>query len=170
MSNPLTSLYTTLELSACKPAGGHPDGDTWLCDGLEGYPVRLAMGDQRTFVSIGSDADKHRSASQTLAPFNSVFSEQSTRATLEWRFVRRNGRSVPYATILRYYTSRDRQKGEVLVVTRVAAGQSCHVAYIDALANPGAIASARKAADSLARTFDCQREPEIKRGNGTSPM
>ena len=52
-------------------------------------------------------------------------------------------------------------EGQVLVVTKIAPGATCHVAYVDALANPDANELARKAADEKAVDFDCENEPEI---------
>jgi hypothetical protein len=43
----------------------------------------------------------------------------------------------------------------MLVVTRLPPGAVCHVAYIDVTTNPQANEIARKAADELARGFDC---------------
>ena len=169
-ANPLKSLYTTLELSSCKVAQRPPDGHTWTCTGLDGYPVQVADGDQRIFVSFGEEPGKHRATRQTLASFNSIFDDKHARATLEWRIVRQNGRPLPFATILRYFTSNGERRGEVLVVSRVAPGQSCHVAYIDALANPDAIAIARQVADTTARRFDCKTEPGIQGRRGQSPL
>jgi hypothetical protein len=46
-------------------------------------------------------------------------------------------------------------------VTRLPPGDVCHVAYIDAQANPNANELARKAADELARDFKCGND-EVK--------
>lgn len=169
-ANPLKSLYTTIELKECRQTSKHPDGGAWLCPGLEGYPVYVAEGDLRTFVSVGPRPEKRRAASQTLGAFNSLFRKRASRATLEWRFVKRDGKVLPYATIQRYFTSVDGRAGEVLVVTKVTASEDCHVAYIDALANPQAIALARAVADDEARTFDCKSEPKRIGKTGRSPM
>ena len=164
-ANPLKSIYTTLELKSCKPTQRRADGRTWLCPGLDGYPVRVADGDQHSFVSIGRNAERHRAATQTVKPLNTIFNGKSGRATIEWRFVRKSGKPVPFATILRYFTTGPLEKGQTLVVTRIAPAESCHVAYVDAIANPGAIAIARRVADDTARSFDCRREPTIE-GSG----
>lgn len=170
-ANPLKSLYTTIEVKDCRKISSHVDGQAWLCRGLDGYPVYFAEGDLRTFVSIGPKAEATRAAEQTLGPFNSLFPDKKAkRSTLEWRFVRRDGRVVPYATILRYFTSNDKGKGQVLVVSKVAGGEVCHVAHIDALANPDAIALARKVADETARGFNCKSEPMTVGKTGRSPM
>ncbi|MDX2155985.1 MAG: hypothetical protein SFW09_05675 [Hyphomicrobiaceae bacterium] len=169
-ANPLKSLYTTIELKSCRQVKRHADGGAWLCPGLEGYPVYVADGDQRTFVSVGVSPDKRQAATQTLVAFNSLFKGKSDRATLEWRIVRRDGRPMPFATIQKYYTRDDRRTGEVLVVTRVTDKEDCHVAHIDALANPDAIALARQVADRDARSFNCASKPGRVGKTGRSPM
>jgi hypothetical protein len=124
----------------------------------------------RTFVSVGREPQNRKAAKQTLSAFNSLFRAKSARATLEWRFVKRDGKFVPYATIQRYFTKSDSSAGEVLVVTKVTPLEDCHVAHIDALANPDAIALARSVADTQARGFDCKQEPKRVGNAGRSPM
>jgi hypothetical protein len=169
-ANPLKSLYTTVDLKSCKPIKLQGEGRAWTCPGLPGYPVYVAETDRRQFVSAGSEAEHRRAATQTLGPFNTIFETGRWRATIEWRFDRRGGSQVPYATIVRYHTSRNGQRGEVLVVSRVTARETCQVGYVDALANPDAIALARRIADQDTRTFDCAREPRAVGEQGRSPM
>ena len=169
-ANPLKSLYTTIELSQCRRISKHPDGGAWLCKGLEGWPVYVAEGDLRTFISPGASPEKRRAATQTLGAFNAIFNGKGKRATLEWRIDRQDGKHVPHATILRYWTNRDGVRGQVLVVSKVTGTETCHVAYIDAVANPDAIATARAIADGPARTFDCSHEPTIVGRKGRSPI
>ena len=169
-ANPLKSLYTTIELTQCRRISKHQDGGAWLCRGLEAWPVYVAEGDLRTFVSSGASPAKGKAATQTLGAFNTIFNGKAKRATLEWRFVRHEGKPVPYATILRYWTNRDGARGQVLVVSKVTATEACHVAYIDAVANPDAIAMARAIADGQARSFDCNQEPKIVGRKGRSPI
>lgn len=169
-ANRLKSLYTTVDLGACNRISRHPDGGTWHCQGLAGLPVYVAEGDLRQFLSVGTDAEKRRAAQQTLGAFNSMFERGSKRATLEWRFDRRGERQIPYAVIVRFHTSREGHKGNVLVVLKVAPSETCHVAYIDALANSNAITLARFVADKEAKSFDCKNEPRIEGATGKSPM
>jgi hypothetical protein len=169
-ANPVKSLYTTVDLKLCKRVTRHRDGAAWRCDGLPGYPVFIAEGDLRQFVSAGPDAEKRRAATQTLGSFNSIFERGSDRTTIEWRFDRRGERQIPYAIIVRFHTSADDRKGDVLVVAKVSATETCHVAYIDAQANDDAIALARRAADGRARNFDCKGEPSAEGATGRSPM
>ena len=164
------SLYTTIDLKRCKKVRRHHDGNAWRCEGLDGLPVYFAEGDLRQFVSVGTNAEKRRAATQTLGAFNSIFEKGSSRATIEWRFDRRGERKLPYAIIVRFHTSRDGARGDVLVVSKVSATEACHVAYVDALANKDAIALARQVADKEAKGFDCRREPRTEGATGNSPM
>jgi hypothetical protein len=167
---PAKSLYTTIDLKACRTVKKDAEGARWLCKGLPGYPVYVAEGDLRMFVSIGAGASNRRAARQTLGAFNTLFTGGTSRATMEWRFMRDGGRDVPYATILRYLTQNDTAKGQILVVTRVTPTEACHVAYVDALANSDAIEIARKIADETARTFDCTSDPKPSGATGKSPL
>lgn len=169
-ANPVKSLYTTIELKTCKQVRRHRDGGAWLCEGLAGSPVYVAEGDLRHFVSVGDNAQKRRAATQTLGAFNTIFEKGSDRATVEWRFNRRGEKQIPYATIVRFHTSKGSRKGDVLVVSKVSPTETCHVAYIDALANQDAITLARFVADNQARTFDCRNEPHSEGATGKSPM
>ena len=164
------SAYTALEVSHCSILTKTDDGTTYQCPGLPGVPVYFAEGDDRTFLSAGTSLEKSKAAGQTLKSFKTLFSGKSGRATIEWRFVIRNDRKVPYAMIVRYFTKSARGKGQVLVVTRITEKQACHMAYIDARANPDAIVIARKIADERAPTFDCSREPTVEGATGESPM
>ena len=169
-ANPLKSLYTTIDLAECRQVRSGPDGSAWLCNGLDGYPVHIREGDLRTFVSVGQRPETRRAAHQSLKASNSLFSDKSKRATLEWRFVKRDGKILPFATIQRYFTRGDHDSGQVLVVTKVTPTEDCHVAHIDALANPQAIVLARAVADKEARSFDCRAEPKRVGKQGRSPM
>ncbi len=153
--HPPRSLYSSLALKSCRLVKQHRDGHAWICAGLNRIPVYVAEGDGRFFLAAGKAAQKHRAARQTLAPFNTPLDPKSNRITVEWRVDTRAKRPAPYAMIVRYFTSGDAGKGEVLVVSRIAEGESCHVAYVDALANPDAIVMARTIADEKATTFDC---------------
>jgi hypothetical protein len=169
-ANPLKSLYTTIDLKACEQVKSDRDGGAWRCEGLPGYPVYVAEADLRQFLSVGPHAEKRRAATQTLGPSNSIFARGGARSTIEWRIVRRAERPIPFATIVRFHTSSRGRKGDVLVVSKVGEGETCHVAYVDALANPDAIALARRIADERARAFDCRQEPRAEGERGRSPM
>lgn len=184
IAEPVRSDYTTIELKQCKPLkassdeAGADQGAAWWCPGPKGYKLYLAEGDLRFMVAYGTKAQEQRAATQTLGRFNSIFPNDKTeRATLEWRMRYQKGKWMPFATVLRYYTFDGDQdppvRGQVLVVAKVGprgGTDACHVAYVDALANPDANALAQKAADEKAERFDCTKEAEIVGLTGTSPM
>lgn len=151
----VNSSYTDLDLDQCTVITSDDFGSTWACPGLKGIPVMVGEGDLRFFVSYGLTSTTEKAAEQTLPPFNHL------GAKIEWRVSNDEGRWLPFATILRYFTTKpdgSEGEGQVLVVTKVAPGATCHVAYIDALANPDANALAQKVADEKARDFDCEKD------------
>jgi hypothetical protein len=160
------SDFTTIDLKTCKVLRQGAGGSAWRCPGLPGYPVYVAEGDERYFVSVGPKAEKRRAATQTLKPFNTVFPATAPRATIEWRVPRTGRDAQPYATIIRYYTSSENGKSQALVVSKVTATETCQVALIDADANPDAIERARLIADTTAKTFDCKKPPTIEGAPG----
>jgi hypothetical protein len=164
------SRFTTIDLQACKSLARQPVGGVWQCDGLDGYPVYVSEDGARSFMSFGPDPQKRRAATQTLGAFNLPFEGKTRRVAVEWRVITRDGRAIPYATIVRYFTRDGSSSGQVLVVTRVTPYEACRVAYIDALANDEAIVLARQLADERARSFDCKGEPETAGSKGKSPM
>ncbi len=135
------SVYTSLALESCKFVPPSPDdplqSGLWLCSGHSGIPVRVAEGDLRFFVSYGPNAAFERAA------------------------------GLPFATILRYFA--DYGDGgppeQVLVVTRLGEEEVCHVAYVNASANPDANLLARQAADLIARNFLCDFHLPVIIGN-----
>jgi hypothetical protein len=178
----IKSRFTTVELKSCEAAKADSEGRSWTCKGLAGYPVYVAEGDLRQFISFGANGKSRRAATQTLQSLSSIFSAQHGRATIEWRFRRSDGRDVPYATIMRFYTSHGSTKakgdsgttgakGEVLIVTKVTPADACQIVRIDARANPDAIMLARSAADELSAEFDCKTDqPRVVGAIGRSPM
>jgi hypothetical protein len=151
------SAYTDIDLDQCTVISSDDMGSVWACPGYKGIPVRIAEGDLRFFVSYGFSAGDEPSAGQTPPPFNYLGPK------IEWRLTNASGGWKPFATIVRYFVSKDESgtEGQVLVVTRIEEGATCQIAYIDALANPEPNVLARKAADENAGEFDCSNEPEI---------
>ena len=153
----IDSSYTDVDLDDCTVVSSDDFGSTWACPGYKGIPVMIAEGDLRFFVSYGLRSTEERAAEQTLPPFNHLGPK------IEWRISNAEGQWKPFATILRYFTQREEgeDEGQILVVTKLEPGATCHVAYIDVLANEAANDLAREAADELAPSFDCADDPEI---------
>lgn len=153
------SDYTSVDLTDCMLMHSDDFGSSWACPGFRGYPVHVAEGDLRLFVSYGFGAPDEKAATQTLPPFNYL------GGTLEWRLTDASGDWRPFATILRWITESgepDAENGEVLVVTRLEPGATCHVAWIDAKLTANANEIARQIADTIAEGFDCENDAIIQ--------
>ncbi|MET4169911.1 hypothetical protein ABIB99_000986 [Bradyrhizobium sp. LA6.1] len=159
------STYSSTAPKDCRQIGkpSELDGSTTrVCPGKNGLIVLIAEDDLREIVSIGRNrkaAAEEPAAKIWFAPFN------SSEATVEWR----SAGTKPFAMIQRWHiadsTDPDKQgrpnTKAMLVVTRLPPGPVCHVAYVDAIANPTANELARKAADDFARSFTCGKD-EVK--------
>jgi hypothetical protein len=160
------SLYTTVAEKGCRKfestkVAGDEIALAYDCRGLPGYSVVVSEDDLRTFVAIGFNrmhAKDQPASGQGFAPFNSVHDN------LEWRI---DGKTKkPFATIQRWRIADNADIGAdnrpktvgLLVVTRIPPGASCHVAYIDVAANEKPNELAQKAADELAKNFDCKKD------------
>jgi hypothetical protein len=154
-----TSDYTDLDLDECTLMESYELGASFACPGYKGYPLYVEEGDLRFFVSYGFGAPDELAARQTFPAFNYVGN------TIEWRLSNASGDWRPVATILRWFTDRtgeDLPEGQILVVTKIEPGNTCHIAYIDTQllatpdANPNQIA--RDWADEFAADFACGKD------------
>jgi hypothetical protein len=146
------SAYTDIDLDQCLVLDSDDFGTIWSCPGYKGYPLMVTEGDLRFSLIYGFGAKL--ADGQTLPPFNHLGQK------LEWRLSNAKGRWLPIATIVRYHTADPEtggDGGQVLVVTQLVEGNTCHIAYIDALANPDANELARGAADGSG-DFDCETD------------
>jgi hypothetical protein len=160
-----SSSYTSTAPKDCRVIGKPSELDgstTQVCPGKAGLVVLVSEGDLRETVSVGRNqaaAAKEPAAQAWFGPFS------STTNTVEWRAA--DGK--PFAIIQRWHIADnddpDKEGGPIakpmLVVTRLPPGAACHVAYVDAQANPNPNELARKAADELARNFTCGKD-EVK--------
>ena len=159
------SSYTSTAPKDCRQVGkpSELDGSTTrVCPGKGGLIVLIDEDDLREIVSVGRSrkvAAEEPAAQTWFAPFN------SSETTVEWR----TAGAKPFAIIQRWHIADNNdpdKKGRpntkaLLVVTRLPPGPVCHVAYVDAVANPDANKLARKAADDFARSFTCGKD-EVK--------
>ena len=150
------SAYSDINLDDCLLLEADDFGASWACPGYKGYPLRISEGDLRFLVEYGFNIDAEPDA-VSLPPFNHL------GPRIEWRLSNQGGNWVPVATIVRYFTDvgEGDRENQVLVVTQLSEGATCHIAYIDATANEDANAKARAAADEMAGSFDCAKDPQI---------
>ncbi|SDR28954.1 hypothetical protein [Pseudovibrio sp. Tun.PSC04-5.I4] len=169
------SVYSSLDLDETCELQEKPentgDNATWRCQGYNDIPIYVGEGDLRFFISFGDQARDEPAASQTLGPWNRLGS------TIEW--VLEEGK--PVATILRWHTdvpadvagNKDADadgfyRGQVLVITQLGQGKTCHIGYVDARASKKANQLARDAAGLLAGIWDCTSQPKLLGGGGLS--
>lgn len=154
-----SSVYSKIDLDRCSifRQDQISGSASWMCPAIPNQAVWVAEGDLRFFVSFGKAAEVQVAAGQTLPPFNRI------NDTLEWRL---GPDGEAFATILRWFTDfDDGREGQVLVVTKVSDFGTCHIAYVDALANKDANALARQAADTMSAGFDCETQQPVAVGN-----
>jgi hypothetical protein len=148
------SVETDLSFDQCTITKTNDFTTVRACPGYKGVPVMVADNNARLAVSYGLRSTEEKAAKQSV-PHASGLGE-----SIEWRLSNTSGAWTPFATILRFRL--DAHDGlpaaEVLVVTRIAEGATCHVAYVDASA-PDALALAERTADERAAAFDCTKEP-----------
>jgi hypothetical protein len=167
-----TSRYVKFDLEKCPVIERQEEGavTVWHCKDPGGFEFFVAEDDLRFSIGYGPGGRDQRSFRQSLAPFNTI------NNTIELR--QRAGANAPHASILRYYTEgaidnqtgRLRERGEILVVTKIDGAKACHLAYVDAAANPDANHLAQEAADN-GDGFDCEKaEPKRVGKTGKSPM
>jgi hypothetical protein len=63
------SLYTVIDLDKCKSLASHPQGNEWICDGLPAYPVYIAEGDLRFYLSAGPKEEQYRYCNLMISSF-----------------------------------------------------------------------------------------------------
>jgi len=162
-----SSVYSALDLRKCAIVKKTKETASVVqrCTVSGNFQLYVAEDDLRFFVGYGPNGQKQKAFGQTLAPFNSIHN------TIELRT--RPGARQPFAAILRYLTEGGdgERKGQVLVVTKIDGREACHMAYIDALANPNPNALAQRTADSMAASFKCRSNaPRVVGAKGRSPM
>lgn len=167
-----TSVYTEFDANRTCRKIAQPDDPlnqgAWVCPGHGRLQVRLEVSDDRMGVSFGRVGKDDPVTFQTFPAFNDVYAGR-----IEWRLKA----GAAFATILRWnvMTASDIEKatgptkpsGRVLVVTRLGPGGSCHIGYVDALANADANDLARRLADEKAQGFRCGQDKTEVRGKRT---
>ena len=93
------SAYTDINLDDCTIMETSDFGTVWACPGHKGYPVRIAEGDLRFFVSYGFGADDEPAAGADPAALQHA-RPQDRVAPPTPRAPR------PVATIIRYFASK----------------------------------------------------------------
>jgi hypothetical protein len=155
----ISSAYTDIDTrKSCSVFSSNEEGGEFAnlaCNGWNGYPVLIYAGDLRESVFYGFPPEGE-------LPWESFAAFNTTGSRIEWRIETDDSRSVPFATIHRWFVNADPdnpdKRTEVLVVSKVGSldqRDGCAVGLVLATGNPAANEAARKVADDRARSFVC---------------
>ena len=154
------SVATDLSYEDCTITATNDFTTLRACPGYKGVPVLVAKDNGRLAVSYGLRSTEEKAAKQTVAHASGL------GPSIEWRLSNRTGAWTPFATILGFKLDAHDGKpaAEVLVVTKIAEGATCQIAYVDATANADALTLAEQAADAHGFDFDCGKDVPVKVG------
>ena len=165
----IESVYSDFDPAQCTVfSAGDPDSGEprqAVCPGLWGYPVLLQSIEDNNSLYFGFPPE-----GELVSRWASFLDAGTPHGVIEWRVSSQDGRTVPLATILRWFVAvPDRDKPvEVLVVNKVGLieeWQGCVVGYVVATGNPGANEIAREIADARGSEPECRGTmPEIDEG------
>ncbi|NNE65871.1 MAG: hypothetical protein HKN33_04835 [Pyrinomonadaceae bacterium] len=122
------STYTELAEDACEDADSDKD-EEWTvqkCKGILGYELIVSEGDLRQTIDVVSPAGK-KSELDLWNVVSNGFSTVGDKA--EWRVTKKNGKSEPFALIVRYNVNEDPDNTEkitsYLTVSKITATGAC---------------------------------------------
>jgi hypothetical protein len=99
-AGPITSVYSSL--SKCRKVASDVISSTHLCGGVGGYKLQREYGDDRESITVISpNGKKHQLEFWNV--ISSAFSHVGEKA--EWRVIKKNGKIVPVALIVRFTSS-----------------------------------------------------------------
>jgi hypothetical protein len=141
-----------------------------VCPGWRGYPVIVDYDDARESLFYGFPPSAGEPLWESFSAFN------ATGPKIEWRLEVEGERTVPFATIHRWFVSADPEdadaRTEVLVVEKVGQpgkGEGCTVGLVVASGNPKANETARRIADEQAPGFACGADERVLVGADLPP-
>lgn len=149
-SDKVEFVYTDITSAKCKTTEKNED-EGWIvqmCDGVAGYKLEVSEGDLRASINVIAPSGK-TSELNFQQNVSSAFSTLGEKA--EWRMMKKDGKSVPFALIVRLNASKgdDGTKTDsLLVVSKIDGDKSCVTDVVKPIAN--ANEEARKLADNSA--------------------
>ena len=159
-----TSAYTSLEDKDCNyitSSNDDPDAEIdyfkSICPGRDGYLVKLAGGDIRSWVGLLAPGQKYDEANDFYGPLMEGSLGQFPNvqgSKLEWRYS--DGKLVAFILRMIAQDPEDYEKSiETLVVVRVDTAdlsKACLAGSVDVKKTPNANVAARAIADDLSKT------------------
>ncbi len=159
-----TSAYTSLEDKDCNLLASSEDDENAeidyfksICPGRDGYLVKLAGGDIRSWVGLLKPGQKYDDANDFYGPLMEGSMGQFPNvqgSKLEWRYS--DGKLVAFILRMTAQDPEDYEKSiETLVVVRVNTAdlsKACLAGSVDVSKVPNANTAARVIADDLSKT------------------
>jgi hypothetical protein len=146
----ITSQYVRAD--HCREAARGADGQDWFyerCDGARGVPVWRGLVDS-TRLRLGFGRRPN---------FSGMYDPQSlSNAPIEWRGVRRGGRTTPFAAIVRVSDPGEGTRSHLVVFRLRADGTSCVIGRAEGLEGN---VRARAIADGAVGGYTCEAEPDV---------
>jgi hypothetical protein len=147
----IVSIYTDLSPSRCKTikVTRDPGSSVQKCAGVAGYSLLVLDDDARQSVNVVTPDGKEHGLDY-WSVVTRYFSSLGEKA--EWRMVKKGGKLVPIALIVRVYANENpevpEQRTSYLAVAKITPEKICVTAKIKATTT--ANAEARRAADASA--------------------
>lgn len=147
----IESIYTPLSEDKCEDSEKDEE-EEWSvqsCKGIGGYRLLVSEGDLRQTIDV-VDPDEKKYELNLWQVVSSAFSTVGDKA--EWRVIKKNGKPVPVALIVRYNVNEDPENTEkitsYLTVTKITRRGTCVTDIVKPIEN--ANEHARKLADRAA--------------------
>jgi hypothetical protein len=156
---PITSVYSSL--SKCRRVASDVVSSTDLCGGIGGYKLQREYGDGRESITVISpNGKKHQLEFWNV--ISNAFSHVGEKA--EWRVIRKKGKVVPVALIVRFTaseysgdTSKPTSLISYLAVTKITPQKIC---VTDKIAPSGTANEEARAAADASADKPCVEPPE----------
>lgn len=147
------SKFTKYDPDKCQTLESKTYTTEYTCPGFDEVSLYVAINDRKNYVSPGPTGADELAASQTLSQVNKIDPK------IEWRLNKIEGTWAPFATIQKWYIKTEyRLPDEIVVVTKIEEGNTCHIAYLDAAITQQVYDKARNLADLLALKFICTKD------------
>jgi hypothetical protein len=145
------SVYTDISAKACKTISVDKESESSVqrCQGIGGYQLLVEEGDLRSSITVVAPNGKKYELNY-WSVITTAFSSLGQKA--EWRVVKKQGKAIPIALIVRVNASKDGETpNEIISYLAVAKITPQAICVTDKI-EPGATqnAEARRAADSSA--------------------
>lgn len=145
------SVYTDISAKACKTISVDRESESRVqsCAGIAGYKLLVEEGDLRSSVTVvAANGKKYELNYWTV--ITTAFSSLGQKA--EWRVVKKQGKAVPIALIVRVNASEDGETPNAIISYLAVAKITPQTICVTDKIKPGATqnAEARRAADTSA--------------------